>query len=405
VSLRLKHVASLRAGGTPSTEDGELWAEADGIPWVAISDMSDGTTVIRTAKMVTLAAVKSRNLPVGKPGSILLAMYATIGATAALGIEATWNQAILGIEPRPSMADPRFLRYWLEAIRTDWVASIRSNTQDNLNAEVVRNARFPDIPLTEQQAIAEYLDAESARIDAVIARRRAQLALLNQHFESYLDTRVRQLLLAGGTRPLKRFAAAIEQGWSPESESVSANPDEWGVLKTSAVTGGAFDGSHNKRLPPDVVPDSRWIVRDGDLLVVRGSGSPGAVGQAVIARTDGRKLLLSDLLYRVRLTSMNPEFAAFVLRSKYVRDQFEAAIRTDVGMTRKIRTEDLANVRVPATAIATQDDVARELIEVERSVAETREACDAQAHLLLERRRALTTAAIIGQLEIPGLVA
>ncbi len=259
--------------------------------------------------------------------------------------------------------------------------------------------------MATQRAIADYLDAETARIDALVAARRLQTELVAERFRALREARVRALLEEFGTVPLKRLACRIEQGWSPDAEAVPAEPREWGVLKTSAVSAGKFDGSQNKRLPAGVTFDRRWAVMDGDLLVVRGSGSPGAVAQAAVAATGGRHLLLPDLLYRVRLRVGDARFLAHALASQFARDQFEAAIRTDVGMTRKIRSEDLANVLVPAAPVPIQQQASDALDQETTAIERVREAARRQIDLLLERRQALITAAVTGQLEIPGVAA
>jgi type I restriction enzyme S subunit len=177
------------------------------------------------------------------------------------------------------------------------------------------------------------------------------------------------------------------------------------VLKTSSVSTGSFDGTENKRLPATIEPDPRWIIRDGDLLVVRGSGSPSAVGQAAVAEVGSSNLLLSDLLYRVRLLDANPAFVADALRSRYGRGQLEASIRTDVGMTRKIRSDDLAGVLVPAAPRSAQDDAVEALRRQEDRLASLGQRLYRQVDLLAERRQALITAAVTGQIEIPGVAA
>jgi type I restriction enzyme S subunit len=260
-------------------------------------------------------------------------------------------------------------------------------------------------PLRDQRAIAGYLDAETARIDALVALRRGQVELLEVRFDVVREVWLQELRREYGSLPLKRMARGIEQGWSPECEMTPADPDEWGVLKTSSVSGGSFEATANKRLATAVDPDPRWVVNDGDLLVVRGSGSPGSVAQAAVAVINGRKLLLPDLLYRVRLVGADPWFVAHALRSRFARDQFEAAIRTDVGMTRKIRTEDLATVQIPAVPPSKQGAAADALTASSDRVRSARVAADRQIALLLERRQALMTAAVTGQLAIPVMAA
>ncbi len=304
---------------------------------------------------------------------------------------------------------PRFVHHLLRSSTYRDQYRLYTRAETTFDRRITKDD-FSDMPLVvppykTQRAIADYLDSEAGRIDSLVALRRREVELLAVRFEATRETWVQDLRREYGSIPLKRLARGIEQGWSPECESVPADPDQWGVLKTSAVSSGSFNFTENKRLPVDMDPDPRWRVNDGDLLVVRGSGSPAAVAQAAVAVVDGRKLLLSDLLYRVRLMDADPWFVAHCLRSKFARDQFEAAIRTDVGMTRKIRSEDLATVVIPAVPFSRQSVAAEVIARDEWRITSARSAVERQLTLLHERRRALTAAAVTGQLEIPGVAA
>lgn len=169
-------LSAMVGGGTPATRNVEYWADdaEEGIPWVAIGDMSGGELVTTTEKRVTslgLAANRLKLLPVG---TVIYAMYASVGVVARLGIPAVTNQAILGLFPGSSLV-PDFLYWWLVAIRDPVLALTRSNTQDNLNAGTV--GRFPISvpPIEEQRAIAAFLDRETARVDALVGQ--AELAV------------------------------------------------------------------------------------------------------------------------------------------------------------------------------------------------------------------------------------
>lgn len=392
----------MAAGGTPPVDDPAMWAdpkELGGIPWVSISDMTAGPLVTSTARWVSSAGKKARRLPVGSVGMTLFAMYASVGETATLGCDATWNQAILGIQGNQGQADDRFIRYWLQHFRPRLAELTNSNTQDNLNAEIVGNIPFPSQGIDLQRYIADYLDVETARIDAIIDRRRRMLLFFEAKANASLDRWSSDLSHRFGTVALRRWVRTIEQGWSPVCDSVAADFDEWGLLKTSSVTSGRFIGTENKRLPDAVSVEVRWAVEDGDLLLARGSGSASNVGMAAVASTEGRRLLLSDLIYRVRLVSADPAFVARALRSGPCRSQFASAIRTDAGQTLKIRTDDIKEVRVPAVPFELQSAQAR-LVDAQIEASSRANPLVQQIALLLERRQALITAAVTGELAI-----
>ncbi|MEZ5337073.1 MAG: restriction endonuclease subunit S [bacterium] len=169
---RLKHVlANLHSGGTPDTNNDDYWSNDDtGIPWVAIGDMSNTSHVLSTEKRITEIGRKSKRIRVLLPGTLVYSMYASIGHVSQLKISAVVNQAILGFEFAKEV-NQEFAKWWLRHLQPILVAEANSNTQDNLNAEKVRNLPFPVIALDLQQSISEYLDRETARIDALIAEK------------------------------------------------------------------------------------------------------------------------------------------------------------------------------------------------------------------------------------------
>lgn len=196
-TTRLKRAVTMRSGGTPPVDDPAMWDD-EGLPWASISDMSKSPSVTCTDRQVSALGIRTKALPVGEPGTLLFAMYASVGAVAVLGVRASWNQAILGIQPRQGMADSRFVRYWLEHLKPDLMAITRSNTQDNLNSEQVGNLSFPVTPLLMQRIIADYLDGETVRIEALIATKQRLVHVLNERFVEMLEARLHAV---DGTKP------------------------------------------------------------------------------------------------------------------------------------------------------------------------------------------------------------
>ena len=167
----LGHALAASVGGrTPDTAKEEFWAddEDDGVPWVAIADMSGGGAVTTTQKRVTSLGVADARLRCLPPGTVIYSMYASVGAVARLGMCAVTNQAILGLIPDATVAAP-FLYWWLDACRSSLEALVRSNTQSNLNAETVRHLPLIIPPTNEQRAITEFLDRRVHEINDLCA--------------------------------------------------------------------------------------------------------------------------------------------------------------------------------------------------------------------------------------------
>ncbi|MEV0992666.1 restriction endonuclease subunit S [Streptomyces sp. NPDC049949] len=285
---------------------------------------------------------------------------------------------------------------------SDQVATLtRGSTRARINLEVAREIRLPVPPVGMQRRIVDFLDAETGSMALLLEARNRQLNALAELWNAQLATRVEDLISHHGLVPLRRVIRSVEQGWSPQCDDAQAGPDEWAVLKTSAVSSGVFRPLEHKKLPADLQPDLRYRILDGDLLMTRGSGSVEHVGMPTVAHTEGRSLLLSDLLYRVRTDrGWNPEFIALMLRSRPVRGFMTLLLRGQSGQTIKLRSEDIKAIDVPAVPAEKQARLVTDLSAVEQGIEAARAAIQRSATLLAERRQALITAAVTGQLDV-----
>jgi type I restriction enzyme S subunit len=252
----------------------------------------------------------------------------------------------------------------------------------------------------EQRRIADFLDAETARVDRIYARQTAVLQKLDEHDRAVRDQLVDQLVCEVGEIPLRRWITRIEQGVSPQCEGVPRVGDDWGVLKLSAVKGGFFNGSENKRLPDHAKVRPEYEVRRGDLLVTR-ANTPALVGDAAVVNEEVKHLLLPDLIYRVGLVQgVDAEFVAQVVLSSRVRQLIEAVARGSSQSMVKIRGEDIKSWLVPAASLSQQKSLVREIMLGLQSTNRLKGAVRRSLAVLAERRQALITATVTGQLDI-----
>lgn len=122
---------------------------------------------------------------------------------------------------------------------------------------------------------------------------------------------------------------------------------------------------------------------------------------STVANTEGRNLLLSDLLYRIRTDrEWSPEFVALMLRSRPVRGFMSLLMRGQSGQTIKLRSEDIKEIHVPSVPVEQQVRITADLTAEERRIEATRAAIETSSALLSESRQALITAAVTGQLDV-----
>lgn len=176
------------AGGTPESTNDAYWAESgDGIPWVSIADITKNFEITATKKDVTELGLSVKNLQILPKNTILYSIFASLGKVSSAQVPLVTNQAILGLIPKVSKLDNRYLVRWLQAIESNLAIFSTSNTQDNLNAEKVGNLPLFNPPLNEQRSIANFLDHETTQIDTLIAKQEKLIELLKEKRQAVIS--------------------------------------------------------------------------------------------------------------------------------------------------------------------------------------------------------------------------
>ncbi len=390
---RLRRVARLTAGGTPSVSEPRFWSDDSGFPWVTISDMTRQPAAVQyTERRLTKEGIASKRLPIGRKGMVLFAMYASVGTVSVLDVDATWNQAVLGVEPKPSLAERRFLTYWLRSLRPRLQEFFRSNTQDNLNAEQVGNLPYPSLPVNQQRAIADFLDAETARIDALIAKKRKLIDLLDMRFDSWIRSVLRSL--DSPVLPLKRRWRVIDCKHRTPEYIAEGYP----VMSPGDAIAGRADLSRCTRFVSeadffDLTENGRRPKR-GDIIYSRNA----SIGIACYLDTDDPVTMGQDVCL---ITSRGQDqlFLSYCLNIIGV-DQLK---QQKMGSTfSRVNVAQILELRVPCPTPEDQSRLSSKFDRARLQIDELQARLRKQADLLSEHRQALITAAVTGQLEVPG---
>ena len=186
---RLGDVAEMGSGGTPPSS---VLAYYNGhIPWVSISDMTKGGKVIlSTDRNLTNAGFANSAAQMFPVGTVLYAMYASLGECSIAGISLCSSQAILGIRPKDNL-DKEFLYYFLSSLKPVVKAMGQHGTQANLNKGMVQDFQLCLPPLSEQAAVAQVLSDMDAEIAALEQRRDKSRALKQGMMQELLTGRTR----------------------------------------------------------------------------------------------------------------------------------------------------------------------------------------------------------------------
>ncbi|MGW8812997.1 hypothetical protein [Gordonia terrae] len=325
-----------------------------------------------------------------------------MGVTSEDGL-VTYHYEVM--RPREG-TDPHFIAYLM---KSSWFTEELIKRERGIGAGDQANVRTTEVPFSvlktidayipayaAQRAIADYLDRETARIDTLIEEQQRLIEMLGERRSAVIAHATAQ----GVNIELRRVIAALRQGWSPNCESWPADGiAEWGVLKVGCANTGRFNPAENKRLPDNETPRPELAVRKGELVMSR-SNSKDLVGAAAVVEGEYPRLLLSDLTYGLTLSDdADPTYVAYALGSRGVRAQISAASKGMSHSMQKISQRDIRELRVPLPSLDEQRHVATYLngqtAKIDTTIAETERFIE----LSRERRSALITAAVTGQID------
>jgi len=339
-------------------------------------------------------------------------------------LPAVCSNFVARVQMAPGMI-PSFWRYLHAA-----AYAVRLNTRSIKQTSGIQNldqsqyfdevAGFP--PVSEQHSIAEFLDRETAKIDALVGEQRRLIELLKEKRQAVISHAVTK-----GLNPLapmkpsgiewlgdvpehwsvtsvRRIVRRIEQGWSPECFGRPAEAEEWGVVKSGCVNRGIFADQENKALPETLEPVPEYEIQVGDILMSRASGSPELVGSTAHVRSTRPRLMLSDKIFRIHLRSnIDQEFFVAVFNSLLLRSQIERAISGAEGLANNLPQSALKAFFCVLPPSSEQLEIVRylsgETAKVDALTSEAQRAID----LLQERRTALISAAVTGKIDVRGL--
>ena len=162
--VKVSSVVDMVSGGTPSRSNKSYWEDGN-IPFVKIGDMSK-KYVDSTQEFITKNGLKNSSAKLFEKGTILYSIFASIGVTSILNIQACTNQAILGVTPKSeNIISNGYLYYILMGI-SDYLKSLGKGTsQMNINQKVLKESLIPIPPLEEQKRIVEEIDVLLDLID------------------------------------------------------------------------------------------------------------------------------------------------------------------------------------------------------------------------------------------------
>lgn len=398
---RLRFLFDTKSGATPSSGVEEYW---DGdINWVTPEDLGklEGRYVQDTRRRITEEGYKNCGVSLAPLGSLVLSKRAPIGQVAILSVDATCNQGCF-LLTKQNGVDERFYYYALLYLRPLLEILGRGSTFMELSADDLRSVRLPFPDVKTQRLIADYLDRETARIDALVVEKEKMLALLEEKRAALISRAV--------TRGLNRDAPLKSSGldwlgdipvhWDIERAknlfSVRDQRSQAGVeelLTVSHITGVTPRSEKDVYMFQADDKAGYKLCYPGDLVINTLWGWMGAMG---ISPLEG--IVSPDYHVYTPKGLLLPEFVELLCRSKPFIAEVNRWSKGVWSSRLRLYPENFFEMRLPVPPHEDQRDI---IAAVEMSQHKTKELAGAMQQsitLAKERRAALITAAVTGQI-------
>jgi type I restriction enzyme S subunit len=275
---------------------------------------------------------------------------------------------------------------------------------------------FPLPPLAEQTAIAAFLDRETEKIDALVAEQRRLMELLKEKRQAVISHAVTRGL--NPAAPLKpsgiEWLGDVPAHWKvsrlkhatsrivdcPHETPTLTEGGDHLTIRTSDIDQGAFFPDRMR-----AVDETEYFNRIRREPLLRDdivySREGGRWGHAALVPEEGRFCLGQRMMQFRASTQFVPDFLMWHLNTKNVYVQGD--VDTVGAASPHVNVETIRNYRIVAPPFAEQADIVaylkNELSKFDTLTAEAQRAID----LLQERRTALISAAVTGQIDVRHL--
>ena len=316
------------------------------------------------------------------------------------------------LRPKPEELNGRFLFRCLQSksIRLQLELSSTGVTRFGLPKGEIGKMLLPVASMDEQQRIADYLDRETAQIDALIKEKQRMLALLDEKRTALISRAVtRGLDLDAsfkpsglqwlGDIPVHWETIQLKRTWLSAEYGISENIRDEGFIKVLRMT-CIVDGKIDLTKAGEVEEvDQSLLLQKGDLLFNRTNSLDQVAKVGLLDIEPDVPTSFASYLVRIRTNERTSgEYLAYLLNSSIFLEFARKNAIPAIGQA-NLNPTRYGEICIPLPPRQEQDEIVSAITRERERTAEMESALVLSIALLKERRSALITAAVTGQIE------
>lgn len=204
-------VVKWSSGGTPKATEKQYY-ENGTIPWLVIGDLNNGI-VTHSESMITELGLSNSSAKLVPPGTLLVAMYGSIGKLGITGMECCTNQAIAFAKEMYGVTT-KYMYYYLAMIKSDLISQGKGGTQKNISLTVLNSFYVVVPPIEEQERIVAKIEELFSELDngvETLKKTKQQLAVYRQ---SVLKSIFEDQFSLTTIRKISTLVTSGSRGWA-----------------------------------------------------------------------------------------------------------------------------------------------------------------------------------------------
>jgi type I restriction enzyme S subunit len=358
-------------------------------------------------------------------GDVLFSITAYLGSVAVVP-EALESAYVSQHVALTRLRGLRFAPKWVGYVALSYVGQTWFETQSyggtkiQLSLDDVKNLPVPAPPLAEQTQIATFLDRETAKIDALVAEQRRLMELLKEKRQAVISHAV--TLGLNPQAPLKpsgiEWLGDVPEHWRigaikyfvlPKKGAIKTGPFGSHLISADMQSGTRKVYNQRSVIDGDFESGDTFISDEkfeelasfetfpGDLLIT----TRGTIGRAAILPENAERGILHPCLLRLQPdnSTVNTQFLKTLIQDSDLM-KTQLSYLSNATTIEVIYSYTIASVIIPVPPLNEQESIMQFITDQSAKFDTLTTEAQRAIDLLQERRTALISAAVTGQIDV-----
>lgn len=334
----MPEVVKWGSGGTPKATVREYYENGD-IPWLIIGDLND-SIVTSSATKITELGLQNSSAKIIEEGTLMVAMYGSIGKLGITSMRCCTNQAIAYAKELHGVTT-KYMFYYMAMIKSELISKGKGGTQKNISQTVLNSLIVAYPPsINEQERIVAKIEELFSDLDNAVETLNAtktqlevyRQAVLKEAFEGKLTAKWRERNNIDYSFNKVNIKALVKK----EKNSLKAGPFGSSLKKEFYVSNGYKIYGQEQVIAGDECIGDYYVNEEKYQELITCKVSPrdvlislvGTVGKVLILSRECKAGLINPRLIKISLDEniMIPEYFKYYFESDFIKTLYKSKV-------------------------------------------------------------------------------